>query len=82
MVPADDRTMARWRWWAEALVVYWLGCLASMALLFRITVQASSRPEQSVHQRLGQVVGHAVGWLARVVRLVANANLWLHTRSG
>lgn len=81
IVPADGRTMARWRSWAAALVVYWLGALSSLALLFGTPVQASSRPEQSVHQRIGQVVGHAVGWLARVVRPVANANLWLHTRS-
>ena len=81
IVPADDRTMARWRCWAAALVVYWLGCLSSLTLLFGTPVRASSRPEQSVHQRIGQVVGHAVGWLARLARPIANANLWLHTRS-
>lgn len=78
MVPVDDKTMSRWRWWAEALVVYWLGCLAALALMFGTSVQASSRPRQSVHQRIGQVVGHASGWLGRVVRPVANANLWVH----
>lgn len=81
MVPADNATIARWRRWAAALVVYWLGCLFALAVLFGTPVEVLSKPEQSVHQRLGQVVGHSVGWLARIVRPIVNASFWLHTRS-
>jgi len=32
-------------------------------------------------QKIGHLVGHADGWLKRIVRPVVNANLWVHTRS-
>lgn len=80
MVPADDSTVARWRRWAAGFVVYWLGCLEAIASRLGRAVEAVSSPSQSVHLRLGQVVGEATGWLARVVRPIANAHLWLHTR--
>jgi hypothetical protein len=40
-----------------------------------------SDPSQPAHQRIGQLVGLAPGWLGRIVRPVVNVHLWVHTRS-
>lgn len=80
-VAADESTLLRWRSFVKERITYWLGCLASIATRYnRDPVEQSSVALQTAHQRIGHVVGNAPGWLARIVRPVANANLWLHTR--
>lgn len=80
-VAADESTLNRWKSWFRDQKSYWLGCLTSIAARFhQDPVKASSIPSQTAHHRFGQVVGDAPGWLARIVRPIANANLWLHTR--
>jgi hypothetical protein len=82
VVAADDSTLYRWRSWYNELAAYWCGALSSIAVRFHHgPVKVSSAPSLSTHQRIGHVVGNAPGWLARVVRPIANVNLWLHTRS-
>jgi hypothetical protein len=82
VVAADDSTLYRWRSWYNELATYWCGALSSITVRFQPKpLEVSSTPSLSTHQRIGQIVGDAPGWLARVVRPIANVNLWLHTRS-
>jgi hypothetical protein len=81
-VAADESTIARWRKWFLKRVNYLLGCLTSIAFrLDKGSVELMIRLPKSALQRIWHYVGDAPGWLARVVRPIANSNLWLHTRS-
>jgi hypothetical protein len=80
-VAADESTIYRWRSWFRGLVNHFLGCLASIAARTNETVEEMIHLPQSPLQRIWFFVGNAPGWLARVVRPVANFNLWVHTRS-
>lgn len=81
-VAADDATLYRLRQWFHMRLPYLLGCLRAIAIrLGQIPVEEPSVPSLSAHQRIGLYVGNAPGWLARIVRPIANSNLWLHTRS-
>ena len=81
-VTADESTIRRWRNWFGVLAYYFQGCLASIAIrLGRETVESVSLLPKSPLQRIWHHVGYAPGWLARIVRPVANSNLWAHTRS-
>ena len=80
-VAADESTIFRWRSWFRGLVNHFLGCLASITIRNNNTVVDLIQLPQSSLQRIWCVVGDAPGWLARVVRPVANFNLWVHTRS-
>ncbi len=81
-VAADESTIGRWRRWFSERANYLLGCLASIAFrLDKDAVESVIRLPKSVLRRIWHYVGDAPGWLARVVRPIANSNLWLHTRS-
>jgi len=81
-IAADDATLRRWRNWFHELSPYLLGALRSIALRFHPDpAEEPSVPSQSAHQRIGQLVGEAPGWLGRIVRPVVNVHLWVHTRS-
>jgi len=81
-VAADDSTIRRWREWFRRCMEHFLGCLESIAVrLNRITVKKITRSSESRFQRVMDFVGDAPGWLARIVRPVANTNNWIHTRS-
>ena len=61
---------------------YFLGCLASIAVRHNMSfVEPLSHRPESALLGIWHYVGDAPGWLERVVRSVANSNLWLHTRS-
>jgi|HigsolmetaAR201D_1030396.scaffolds.fasta_scaffold08937_2 hypothetical protein len=80
-VAADESTLYRWRCWYLAMACYFAGCLESLRFRFHLDpVGPSSTPSQTAHQRIGRMVGTANGWLARVVRPIANLNVWVHTR--
>lgn len=80
-VAADDATLRRWKRWFQEQTAYLLGALRSIAIRFhQDPAEESSGFLQTVHHPFGHFVGDAPGWLARIVRPVANANLWLHTR--
>ena len=81
-VAADDATIYRLRMWFHKLLPYLIGCLRAIAIrLGQIPVEEPSVPSLSAHHRIGFYVGNASGWLARIVRPIANSNLWAHTRS-
>ena len=81
-VAADESTLYRWRSWFLSMARYFAGCLESIHLRFHLDpVEPSSIASQTAHQRIGRVVGATNGWLARVVRPIANLNFWVHTRS-
>jgi Domain of unknown function (DUF6431) len=81
-VAADDATLRRWKNWFEEQTTYLLGCLKSIAIRFHEgPAEKLSVSSQTAHHPFGRYVGDAPGWLARIVRPVANSNLWLHTRS-
>ena len=81
-VTADESTIGRWRSWFLEMADYFVGCLESIAIRYsRETVEIVSRLPKSTLQKIRHHVGDAPGWLARIVRPVANSNLWVHTRS-
>lgn len=80
-VAADNATLYRMRVWFNTLIPYFLSCLNAIAIrLGQDIVEEPSVPKLSAHQRIGLYVGDTAGWLARIVRPIANANLWVHTR--
>lgn len=82
-VIADESTLKRWQGWFFERANYFRGCLASIILRYDLkeSAEGSSSLPKSKLQRIWQHVGDAPGWLARVVKPVANLNLWPHTRS-
>lgn len=81
-VIADESTLKRWRNWFYERADYFQGCLTSIILRYDLLESAegsSSLPQSKLH-RIWQHVGDAPGWLARVVKPLANLNLWPHTR--
>jgi len=80
-VAIDESTIYRWKAWFRERIAYWIGVLVSIAIRYKLPVKVESLLSQSVHQKIGLLVGHADGWLKRIVRPVVNANLWGHTRS-
>lgn len=80
-IALDDSTIYRWKAWFRSRISYWVGCLVSIAIRYKLPVKVESLLSQSVHQKIGLLVGHADGWLKRIVRPVVNANLWGYTRS-
>ncbi len=81
-VVADESTINRWEKWFRALAGYFLGCLISIAARFtKGAVEERSELPGSSLQRIWAHVGDGSGWLARIVRPVANANYWVQTRS-
>lgn len=81
-INADESTLKGWRAWFSEMADYLHGCLKSMAIRYGTeSVKDKSNLPESKLQRIWQYVGDAPGWLARVVRPVANSNLWVHTRS-
>lgn len=81
-IAADDATLYRLRQWFHTQLPYLLGSLKSISIrLGQDPVEEPSVPSLSAHQRIGYYVGNTPGWLARIVRPIANSNLWLHTRS-
>ena len=80
-VAADESTLARWRSWFQSHSTYFLGCLDSIAIRFlHGATRSDSGLPRSVLQKIWQHTNNVTGWLARVVRPIANVNLWLHTR--
>lgn len=83
-VAADESTLYRWRYWFFDLIDYWLFILQSLFIQFRenetSAIDLSSR-KLPAHERIGQWFGAEGGWLAKIVRPVANHHFWIHTRS-
>jgi len=78
---AETSTLRRWKVWFGVLSIYFI--LALQALEARMPGIAPGSLEASVH--LPAVPAEAFhtqgpGWLARLVRPIANAHLWVHTR--
>jgi len=81
-VIADESTLKRWKTWFLHMADYFQGCLESISIRYGGEyVKDKSGLFKSKLQRIWQYVGDAPGWLARVVRPIANINLWVHTRS-
>jgi len=83
-VAVDESTLHRWRFWFFDLVDYWLFILQSLLVQLQehetTAVDLSSR-QLPAHERIGQWFGVASGWLAKIVRPIANHHFWIHTRS-
>ena len=80
-VAADESTLYRWRNWFKVWAVYASRCLSALAHRYGFPVKESSNPTQSPLHQPGQWVGQADKWLGQIVRPMANANLWVQTRS-
>ena len=80
-VPADESTLRRWRNWFNNLADYFQGCLKSIKIRYGNESAEGKCPlPKSKLQRIWHHVGDAPGWLVRIVRPIANLNLWAHTR--
>ena len=82
-VAADESTLKRWQNWFLEKADYLLGCLASITAIYELQEPVgglSSLPQSKLH-RIWRYVGDAPGWLARIVKPIANLNLWPYTRS-
>jgi hypothetical protein len=75
-IAVDESTIARWRSWFLAWTIYARGCLQSISIRLNLPVENASALSQSALHSLGRYVGLASGWLSRVVRPIANSNLW------
>lgn len=82
-VIADESTLKRWQNWFFEIADYLHGCLVSIIIRYDLkeSVEGLSSLAQSKLHRIWQHVGDAPEWLARVVKPVANLNLWPYTRS-
>ncbi len=81
-VAADESTIYRWKQWFRDISGYFLGCLISITICYidNSVEEKSVSPVSPLH-RIWHYVGNAPRWLSRIVRPVANANLWVQTRS-
>lgn len=80
-VCAETSTLRRWKSWFRVLTVYFM--LALQALSARFPGVASRLREPSFPSPIvsTETFRHeGPGWLARLVRPIANAQLWVHTR--
>lgn len=82
-VAADESTLYRWHQWFQAWAPYAIGCIRSIAKRFHWETpeRNSSNPPQAVLREIGREEGTPTGWLANIVRPIANIHLWVHTRS-
>ena len=80
-VAADESTIIRWRSWFQTHSSYFLGCLNSIAIRFLPNAKEVVLDlPRSMLQKIWQHTSNAIGWLAKVVRPIANVYLWVHTR--
>lgn len=81
-VAADESTLYRWHAWFRKWIRYVSGCFQSIAKRFQLDfpVWNGSDSLQTVLREFGRK-GASPGWLANIVRPVANAHFWVHTRS-
>ncbi len=75
-IAADESTLARWRSWFFAWVVYAEGCLQSISIRFNQPVDDLSNGPQTALLSLGRYVGLTMGWLSRIVHSLVNSLLW------
>lgn len=81
-VGAETGTFRDWNVWFRGQAGYWRGCLEAIHhRLGRTSAEDAASSSQSALQALHARVGPHPGWLARIVRPVVNAGLWVHTRS-
>lgn len=76
-VAVEDLTIYRWKNWFYSWISYAIGCLQSISMRLNRSVVNMSDPSHTVLQSIGQFVGNASGWLRRIVRPIANSNLWV-----
>ena len=82
-VAADESTIKRWKHWFKELAPYLLRVIIAIKLRLNYTAveQELSRVPSTALLGILYWVGEENGWLSRVVRIVANTNFWIHTRS-
>ena len=78
VVACENSSIYRIRRWFFELSEYIAGCIAAVAAQRGLVSVEKSR---SAIRRIKEQVGEEAGWMARAVRILANTNLWVHTRS-
>ena len=68
----------RWKQWYFKRLHHFVGALESIVFRYKLTCESDGHLESK--SSLSRWVGSGSGWLARTVRVIANANLWPHTR--
>jgi len=77
-VSSEESTIYRIRKWFENMSGYFAKCLNAIASCWGLKVATGQLSSVS---RIKAYVGCESKWLASVVRLMVNSNLWVHTRS-
>lgn len=73
-VCCEDSTIQKIKRWFAAKTLYFTGCLVSVVARYGT---ASLAGPISLLRKMRK----SNGWLKRLVRIVVNSNLWVHTRS-
>jgi len=79
-IGCDESTLYRWKGWFVSLSEYMANSLHSIAVQLGKETEKAAGAQTALY-RIWQYVGDAAGWLARTVRALVNANLWVQTRS-
>jgi hypothetical protein len=77
-VACESSSIYRIRRWFLEISEYIAGCISAVAAQRGLVSAGKSR---SSILRIKEQVGEDAGWMARAVRILANTNLWVHTRS-
>ena len=73
-VSCEDSTIRKIKQWFNDKEQYFTGCLVSVAARHGAALSAGATS-------LLRKMRECSGWLKRLVRIVVNSNLWVHTRS-
>jgi len=81
ILEADETTLYNWRNWFHKAKPYWIGCLRSIELRLNIKSvgDLANNLSLSLHKKL-QINLLEPGWLSKIVHMLVNMNLWVHTR--
>lgn len=80
-VCAETSTLRRWKAWFQVLTVYFILALRALSARFTGVVPLPREASFTSPVVSTETFRHeGPGWLARLVRPIANAQLWVHTR--
>ncbi|MNL50777.1 hypothetical protein D3C87_1738200 [compost metagenome] len=80
-VCAETSTLRRWKSWFQVLAVYFMLALQALSARFPGVASLLREPSFTPSVVSTETFRHeGPGWLARLVRPIANAQLWVHTR--
>lgn len=80
-IAADESTLQRWERWFRAWAPYVTGCWAALEARQPQETGGALPVSPALHGRAPWPIEAPPGWLARIVRRLVEAALWVQTRS-